>query len=875
MTIGIDSREKLAISILRDALDTSPEDRSNFVAERCAADTALRHRVDALLRGIADAEIDDAAEPLDVPRDHLIGTRLGAFRVLERIGRGGMGVVYRGEREGADFAQQVAIKLIRRGFDYDDVHARFLRERRILARLSHPNLARFIDGGLAADGRPWFALEFVDGQPITDWCDAGRLDIDARVRLFLDVCAAVQHAHTQLIVHRDLKPANILVDADGNVRLLDFGIAKLVEGDEPNAQTTIRTPPVLTPEYAAPEQFSGEVAGLATDIYALGATLYELVAGVIPLEVDRRDRAAAERMVRDQPPAPLAMGIARGSMDNANGGQAALTRRLHDRNTTLHGYRGIVRGDLSRIVETTLAKEPDRRYASVQDFASDLSRWRAGAPVRVSGDRLGYRVRKFIGRNRLGVAIATAAMLLIVAITLYHVNTLNAQLARTEVARNRAQASLAFLRHVLESPDPQNGVGADMKLGDFLRESVTTLRDDKTLDLEGRNDLLLALAGSLKSLDSYDDGLAIAREVSTSAATSLEGWTLRVRAATLAGEIRILKGEYEPALDDLAAAAALADAHAVVDPLARSTLLSVQSIGNNHLGHWAESTRQIDRAVATIEPIKETYPEQYANFLGFASIPRGYSKIDLPGAEALLRRSLQFQRTHGLESSGLNADTQGALAQTLMFEDKFEDAEGLFLKVVERMRARYGNDNRETSFKLSDLALLYYRWNRLDEARRWRDEATRSMTASLGASHPFVALSLSHSANLAFVSGDLDRAVVDMTAAVRIADKKNREPYAARARLFTAALDCRAGRAGADRLLAHVAALGDANNSDAFLVRVAAADCLNRLHRHAESLAMIEPFAGRLDDITSTARNDYYKPAIERIRAGIFLERPQ
>ena len=326
-----------ALRILRDALDTDPGERDSFLSMRCGADTQLRERVDALLRGIADDDVSspDEDQHRSGSEDSLVGCMLGPFRVVERIGRGGMGIVYRGEREGADFNQQVAIKLIRRGFDFDDIRARFLRERRILARLSHPNLARFIDGGLAADGRPWFALEFVDGKPITAWCDAARLDIDARVRLFLDVCAAVQHAHTQLIVHRDLKPANILVDQGGNVRLLDFGIAKLVAGDEPGAQTTIGARPVLTPEYAAPEQFGGELAGVATDIYALGAILYELVAGVLPIEIDRRDLAAAERMVREQPPSPLALAIAREPMDDASGGHAPLERRLHDRNASL------------------------------------------------------------------------------------------------------------------------------------------------------------------------------------------------------------------------------------------------------------------------------------------------------------------------------------------------------------------------------------------------------------------------------------------------------------------------------------------------------------------------------------------------------------
>src|SRR5690606_4609993 len=225
-----DSVAKRSITILRDALDLEDADaRDAFVRERCGTDAALFAHVASLLRGADEADDGPGGASTSDP---LLGTRLGPFRVVERIGRGGMGVVYRGLREGADFAQQVALKVIRRGFDFDDVHARFLRERRILARLSHPNLARFIDGGIAPGGRPWFALDHVDGESITRWCDTRRLDVRARIRRFLDACAAVQYAHGQLVVHRDLKPANVLVDGTGAVRLLDFGIAGLLGGDE-------------------------------------------------------------------------------------------------------------------------------------------------------------------------------------------------------------------------------------------------------------------------------------------------------------------------------------------------------------------------------------------------------------------------------------------------------------------------------------------------------------------------------------------------------------------------------------------------------------------------------------------------------------------
>jgi serine/threonine-protein kinase len=403
----MDDRERIALRLLREAMDTEPAQRPAFVRLHCAGDAALEARVMALLDDADAIDTEDAAGAHvlpDDPADPLVGQALGPFRVIERVGRGGMGVVYRGERAGADFHQEGALKLLRRGFDFDDIRARFLRERRILARLDHPHLARFIDGGVAPDGRPWYALEFVRGEPISLWCDARRRAPRARVRLFLDVCAAVQQAHGQLVVHRDLKPGNILVDGDGHVHLLDFGIAGLLADGESATTTLLGGRSAYTPEYAAPEQFGGAPAGVATDIYALGVVLYELLTGVLPYELDRHDPAATERIIRERPPQALAQAILRG-------GDRCCAERLQARDRSLRAFRGEVRGDLARILHKALAKEPRQRYPSVQAFADDLARWRAGAAVQVSGNAFGYRMRKFVGRNRVAVGFASLALL--------------------------------------------------------------------------------------------------------------------------------------------------------------------------------------------------------------------------------------------------------------------------------------------------------------------------------------------------------------------------------------------------------------------------------------------------------------------------------
>ncbi len=444
-----------ALRIARDALDVDPQERAVFLDARCAGAPDLRQRVDAMLQGIGDTTPEQAGSDADLPAasDPLLGQRLGPFRVQARIGRGGMGVVYRGEREDADFAQTVAIKLIRRGFDFDEVQARFLRERRILARLAHPGLARFIDGGVSADGRPWFALEFVEGESITRWCDRQRIGLRERIGLLLEVCAAVQYAHTQLVVHRDLKPGNILIDAGGHVRLLDFGIARLLGGDNegPAEASTLGLSQAMTPAYAAPEQFTGAPVGVAADVYALGVLAYELLSGVLPAEFDPADPVAARDAVLNAPPQNLAAAIQRHASkavppkpeaptpeaeEGAPG--AEIARRLQARSISLSGYRRLVRGDLGRIVETALAKEPERRYATVAAFADDLQRWRQGLPVRATGNGLGYRMRRFVGRHRSAVAIAATLSLALLGTSVF-------ALQRAHVAEQQRAAAMAEL----------------------------------------------------------------------------------------------------------------------------------------------------------------------------------------------------------------------------------------------------------------------------------------------------------------------------------------------------------------------------------------------------------------------------------------------
>ena len=299
-------------------VETAPGERARRLGELCAGDDSLRTEIEGLLRADADAADFEArleSARADAARSWEDGTRaaaeagerIGAWRVCGEIGRGGMGIVFLAERADGQYEQRAALKLVKRGMDSEAILARFLRERQILARLTHPHIARLLDGGMTAGGLPYLVMEYVEGQPLLDFCDAHGMRSRRRLELFLDICSAVQFAHGQLVVHRDLKPSNILVDAGGSAKLLDFGIAKLLDAGAQDAgdATELGQARPLTPAYAAPEQLRGEPVSVATDVYSLGCVLYEMLAGRRPFEAgDTQSVDAMRRLIETTPVRP-------------------------------------------------------------------------------------------------------------------------------------------------------------------------------------------------------------------------------------------------------------------------------------------------------------------------------------------------------------------------------------------------------------------------------------------------------------------------------------------------------------------------------------------------------------------------------------------
>ncbi len=522
--------------LFRTVADRPPAEREAQLTRICGDDEELRREVlELLAHEPPDSFLRDpikhaALAVTNEPADELLGQRIGPYRLTRLIGRGGMGAVYEAVRDDEQFQQQVALKLIKRGMDSDFVRERFVRERQILASLDHPYIARLPDGGATADGLPYFVMEFVAGEPITEYCRQRELSLAAKLKLFRDVCSALQHAHQKLAVHRDLKPSNILVTTDGAPKLLDFGIAKLLAPDPSEAVTRTETAiRLMTPDYASPEQVRGGAITTATDVYSLGVVLYELLTGRRPYQFETYAPLEVERTICETE-APRPSDVVKGMRDEG-GGMKAKARSLFS--SLIPHPSSLLRGDLDNIVLMALRKEPARRYQSVEQFSEDLRRHLTGLPVTARPDTFGYRASKFARRHR--VAVVAAALVLLSLLGGILATTLAARSARAE--RARAERRFAQVRklsntflfdfydEIMALPGSTKAREMAVKTAlEYLDSLAQEAGGDPALQLElaqaylrvgdVQGDLRAANLGQIKaSTASYRKGLALAEKL--------------------------------------------------------------------------------------------------------------------------------------------------------------------------------------------------------------------------------------------------------------------------------------------------------------------------------------------------------------------------
>lgn len=512
MSEGGPERRRQALALFREAVEIAPAQRDAWLAGACGGDAALRADVDALLAADASGTEPFAGDALawgrafrdehgDVARDALVGRSIGPWRLTGILGHGGMGAVYRVDRDDGAYAQHAALKLIRAGTDSQAARERFLRERQILARLRHPNIATLLDGGISSEGDPWFVMELVDGEPIDRWCDTRQLGLRQRIVLFLQVVDAVRHAHRNLVVHRDLKPSNLLVDADGRVKLLDFGIAK--ELADTRAVTVDRA---LTFEYASPEQLLDAPITTATDLWQLGVVLHRLLAGAHPFGVTRETPVAHQLQQLDRDPEPLTRAASHASSEQAaqRGGHtpASLARAL--------------RGSLAQIVQACLRRDPEARYASADVLANDLRAWLDDRPISAVPLSRVDRAWLWLRRNRALAAasgIVAVALLAGTGVAVWQAREARAQARIAEHEAANARATLAFLSDTLAAASPEQAGSREVSVRQLLDEARAKL-EQRTLDPQVRQPvqrmlgrLYLAIGEQQAAVDVFAAGL--------------------------------------------------------------------------------------------------------------------------------------------------------------------------------------------------------------------------------------------------------------------------------------------------------------------------------------------------------------------------------
>jgi serine/threonine protein kinase len=393
--------------IFNEVVDLPAAEQEVFLDAACS-DEQMRGEVERMLAADLAPLLEESPLSLFAARGpaYASGRKIGRYRLLHEVGRGGMGAVFAAVRDDGQFEQKVAVKLIKSGLNTETIDRRFRHERQILASLEHPNIARLLDGGMSEDGVPFYVMEFVEGMPLDEYCRVRELGAEERLGLFRQICSAVSYAHRRLIVHRDLKPSNILVTEDGQVKLLDFGIAKVLSRDADGTQQTATQLGLMTPGYASPEQFRGEAVTTATDVYSLGVVLYELLTGRLPYELEGLRLDEMLRVVCETEPArPSSIG----DTGKINGGS-------RETEAVEVGLRAkILKGDLDNIILKALKKEPERRYVSVEQFSEDIRRHLEGLPVSARPDTFAYRASKFVQRNKVSVLAASLIFLALIA----------------------------------------------------------------------------------------------------------------------------------------------------------------------------------------------------------------------------------------------------------------------------------------------------------------------------------------------------------------------------------------------------------------------------------------------------------------------------
>jgi len=723
-------------------------ERGEFLDAHCGDDPELRAEVGRLLEADerAGTFIERSVEA--VASELCSGRSIGPYRLIRQLGRGGMSSVYLAVRADAQFRKRVAIKLVRRGMDTDDILRRFRNERQILASLDHPNIAKLLDGGTTDDGLPFFVMDYIEGEPIDTYCDQQQLSIAQRLALLRAVCSAVHYAHRNLVVHRDLKPGNVLVTPDAVPKLLDFGIAKLLNPEltESSLAPTGRMLRLMTPSYASPEQITGGAITTASDIYSLGVLLYELLTGRHPYRVQGAPEEIERVICTQRPDRPSTIVIrevppeAAGDEGSVPTPSGVLSRA---RGASPEQLRRALRGDLDTIVLMALRKEPSRRYGSVEQLAEDLDRHLAGRPVIARKDTVGYRAGKFVGRHRLGVAAAVASLGLIFALLV----TLAVQSARVSHERDRATRErdratrvAAMLNELFEIADPGEVRGNSITARELLDRGAEQIRQ---LEDEPETAMLLdTLARLYEELGLYGRSIPLL-ERSLMIYRRAYGDLSKETAEALnhLGRVQALKGEFaaaEPRFRE-----ALTIRRRIFPPDHPEVLNSINNLALilHDLGDYSRAAPLYEEGLTIERRLRENQEDKELFLLGNRALMH-YDMGQYREAEDLYREVLEARRQALGPEHEITARALDNLGMTLHARGRYEEAEKLLREGLDIRLRVLGEKHPDLARSRTNLGRLLCDRGEPEEAEPLLRQALEQRLVLMGDQHPEVAASL-------------------------------------------------------------------------------------------------------------------------------------
>lgn len=705
-------------------LELDAAGRAGLLAQADGEDPELAREVAAMLAAHDSGEGQGIerlllADPPEARPGARLGTQVGAYRLIELIGRGGMGEVYLAERADGEFQQRVAVKLLRAGLDSSQAIARFRAEREILARLEHPHIARLLDGGVTEEGLPFLAMEFVRGEPITHFCEAKKLSIEDRLRLFVDVCRATDFAHRSLVVHRDLKPSNILVTERGEVKLLDFGIAKLLE--EGAAEAATRTGfLLLTPEYASPEQVRGGGITTATDVYALGLLLHEILTGQRAQPVaDLSPMGVARAVCEEEPVSPSAAAPER------------LARRL--------------RGDLDTIVAKAVHKEPARRYASAERLADDVLRHLGGRPIQARADSFGYRTGKFLRRHRLAAAASAAVVAaLLVGLLLAVSGLVRARRAEAEARREAETARQVsdLLTGIFKVNDPGEARGETVTARELLDRGAERVRGQLADQPAVQGNLLRTIGKAYSELGLYERAQGLYEsDLAVRRGLHGEGHPEVAASLNLLAEMANRRGDSARAEALALQALAIRERTLGSESPEVAKALATAGIASWQLGDFKSARARLERSLAIQEKALGPSHPDLAGILNNVAILR-WQVGDLGGARPLYERALaSLERRHG-ERHPTVAATLNNLALVESQAARYKEARALHERALAIRRIVLAPDHPDIAESLNNLGNVLIQQRELALAHSTLEQALQIRERALGPEHPLVGATL-------------------------------------------------------------------------------------------------------------------------------------